>query len=46
MIATTIIGVTIICILLYGVKIIHRDNYNLTKENYELKKKIRENGKL
>lgn len=43
MILQTIIGIAIICILLYGVKIIHQDNYNLNNENHELKKKIRKN---
>lgn len=45
MIVPTIVGIVIVCILLYGVKIIHQDNYNLIKENHELKKKIKNGNK-
>jgi hypothetical protein len=44
MIAPTIIGIVIICLLFWGLKIIRGEVKELEEENYKLRKQIRENG--
>ena len=42
MITTTLIGITIICLLLWGLKIIRGELKDLEEENQQLKKQIRD----
>jgi hypothetical protein len=42
MIAPTIIGIVIICLLFWGLKIIRGEVKELEEENYKLRKKIRD----
>jgi len=40
----SITGIIIICLLLWGLKIIRGEVKELEEENYQLRKQIRENG--
>jgi hypothetical protein len=44
-IVPTIIGIVIICLLLWGLKIIRGEVKELEEENYKLRKQIRDGSK-